>query len=101
MINKTMEHHALHALIKVILMTTTFDLWMSHEGFDTFALVVNYIHNKWELCHITINIFKVQETLGTTMVLQLKDLFAHFDLCGKIITYVKDDDVNFNTFKTA
>jgi hypothetical protein len=74
MINKTMERHALHALIKFILMTTTFDLWMSHERFDTFALVMNYIYNNWELCHITINIFKVHETLRTTMVLQLKDL---------------------------
>jgi hypothetical protein len=74
MINKTMERHALHALIKFILMTTAFDLWMSHERFDTFALVMNYIYNNWELCHITINIFKVHETLGTTMVLQLKDL---------------------------
>ncbi len=101
MINKTMERHALCAFIKVILMTTTFDLWMSHEGFDTFALVVNYIHNNWELCNITISIFKVHETLGTTMVLQVKDLFAHFDLCEKIITYVKDEGVNLNTFKTA
>jgi hypothetical protein len=96
-----MERHALCAFIKVILMTTTFDLWMSHEGFDTFALVVNYIHNNWELCNITISIFKVHETLGTTMVLQVKDLFAHFDLCEKIITYVKDEGVNLNTFKTA
>jgi hypothetical protein len=69
-----MERHALHALIKFILMTTAFDLWMSHERFDTFALVMNYIYNNWELCQITINIFKVHETLGTTMVLQLKDL---------------------------
>jgi hypothetical protein len=94
-----MEDHALHALIKVILMRTTFDLWMSHEGFDKFALVVNYIYNNWELCHITISIFKVHETLGTTMVLQLRDLFACFDLCEKIITYVKDESANLNIVK--
>jgi hypothetical protein len=72
---------------------------MSHEGFDTFALVVNYIHNNGELCHITISIFKVHETLGTTMVLQLKELFARFDLCEKVITYVKDEGANLTPSK--
>jgi hypothetical protein len=82
-------------------MTTTFDLLMSHGGFDTFALVVNYIYNNWEVCNITMSIFKVHETLGTTMVLQLKDLFVRFDLCEKIITYVKDEGVDLNTFKIS
>jgi hypothetical protein len=30
------------------------------------------------------------------MVLQLKDLFTRFDLCDKVITYVKDEGANLN-----
>ncbi len=93
-----MDCHILHALAKAIIVTTTLDLWMSHGRFDTFALVVNYIiNNKWEPCHITIGIFKVHETSRTTMDLQLKDQFSHFDLCDKVITYVKDKGINLNT----
>ncbi len=33
--------------------------------------------------------------------LQLKDLFAHFDLCDKVIVYVKDENVNLNTLINA
>jgi hypothetical protein len=52
MVNKTMDCHILHALAKAIIVTTTFDLWMSRGRFDTFAFVVNYIiNNKWEPCH--------------------------------------------------
>jgi hypothetical protein len=31
------------------------------------------------------------------MDLQSKDLFVHFDLCDKVIMYVKDKGVNLNT----
>jgi hypothetical protein len=57
------------ALVEVITVTTTFDLWMSHGGLDAFALVVNYINNKWEPCHIMISVFKVHETLRVAMAL--------------------------------
>jgi hypothetical protein len=91
MVNKTMDCYVLLALVEVIIVIATFDLWMSCEGFDTFALVVNYIHSKWEPCHITIGIFEVHETSIVAMVLRLKDLLTHFDLCDKVITYVKDE----------
>jgi len=31
------------------------------------------------------------------MVLQLKDLFTQFDLCDKVIAYVKDEGANLDT----
>jgi hypothetical protein len=62
-----MDCHILHALAKAITMKTTFDLWMSCGGFDIFALVVNYINNKWEPCRIIIGIFKVHQTSRTIM----------------------------------
>jgi len=91
MVNKTMDCHVFLALVEVIIVIATFNLWMSCEGFDTFALVVNYINSKCEPCHITIGIFEVHETSIVAMVLQLKDLLTHFDLCDKVITYTKDE----------
>jgi hypothetical protein len=57
MVGKTMECHALPTFIDATIITTTFDLWMSRRGFDTFALVVNYINKKWEPCHVTMGNF--------------------------------------------
>jgi hypothetical protein len=57
MVSKTMEHHVLLTFINATTVTATFDLWMSQRGFDTFALVVNYINKKWEPCHVTMGIF--------------------------------------------
>jgi hypothetical protein len=60
--------------IDVTIITTTFDLWMSQKGFDTFALVVNYINKKWEPCHVTMGNFYVHETSRATMDVQCKNL---------------------------
>jgi len=89
-----MEHHILPSLAKVIMVTTTFDLWMFHGLFDTFTLVVNYINQKWEPCHTIMGIFEVHETTWATMPLQLRDLFVKYDLLNKVIAYVKDEGTN-------
>ncbi len=64
----------------------------------SFALVVNYINKKSKPCHIIVGIFEVHEALRATMVIQSKDLFAHYDLLDKVIAYVKDEGANLNTF---
>jgi hypothetical protein len=52
-------------------------------------------------CHVTIEISKIHETTGATMDLQWKDLFTWFDLCSKVIAYVKDEGAYLNTFTNA
>jgi hypothetical protein len=74
---------------------------MSKKGFDTFALVVNYIDKKWEMCHIIINIFQVHETSTDNKVIQIKDLFSCCNFCDNEITYVKNENINWNTFTIA
>jgi len=54
-----------------------------------------------EPCHIDVGIFKVHETLGAIMAIQLKDLIVHYDFLQKVIAYVKDEGVNMNTFTMA
>jgi hypothetical protein len=85
-----MECHVLRALAKATIDIGTCHLWMLTKGFDTFALVMNYIDEKWEMCHIIINIFQVHETSKDNKVIQIKDLFSCYNSCDNEITYVKD-----------
>jgi hypothetical protein len=68
---------------------------------DTCALVAKYIHKRWETCHIMVQICEVHETSNTTMVVQLKALFAQYELLDKVIAYVENEGVNLNTFIIA
>jgi hypothetical protein len=95
MVSKTREHHFLLAFIEAIPIITMFDLWMSCERFYIFSLVINYINQKWESCHIIIYIFWVHETSKIAMVVQLKYLFARYDLLNKVMTYTKDKKGKF------
>jgi hypothetical protein len=61
-----------------------------------FALV-NYINKQWETCHIAIVIFEVHETSNVATVVQLRDLFAQYELLDKFITYIKYEGANLNT----
>jgi hypothetical protein len=63
-----------------------------------FALVINYINKKWPPHHVTMGLFEVHET---TMVIQLKALLVQNELLDKVITYVKDESANLNTFTMA
>ncbi len=58
MVNKTMESRVLHALTEATTIIAMFDLWMSHDGFDTFALVANYINRQWIFCHVIVRFLK-------------------------------------------
>ncbi len=91
-----MERYVFPTLIEATMVIATFDLWMSRKGFDTFALVVNYINKQWETCHVIVRIFKVHETSSVTMHVQLKDLFNRYELLDKVLTYVKDEGLNLN-----
>jgi len=35
------------ALVKCHFITTSFDLWMSKDGHDIFALVINFLRDNW------------------------------------------------------
>ncbi len=76
MVNKTIESHVFLTLIEATASVVTFDLWMFQIGFDTFALVVNYINKKWQPCHIIVGLFEVHETTRVAMVIQLKALLV-------------------------
>jgi len=59
---------------------TSFDLWMSRGGVDTFILVINYLIEVWEPMYVTIGLLKVNKTTNLGMVQQLQSLVEFFCL---------------------
>jgi hypothetical protein len=101
MVSKSIESRVIPTFIEATTITITFYLWMSWKGFDMFVLVVNYYIKKWIPCQITIGILEVHKTSRTTMGLELKDLFTHFDLCDKVIACINNESTNLNTLANA
>jgi len=74
-----------------------FDLWMSKGGIDTFVLIVHFLNNKWEPCHVTVGFFETIETIGNALALQVNDLFAKHKLNVYVLTYAKDEGNKIST----
>ena len=98
---KTMERYVLPAIASCATASITFDLWMSRAGFDTFALVVNFIDDCWEPRHVTVGLFEAHDTSGVAIAEIVKPLLDEFQLTKKIIAWVKDEGSNLTTLERA
>jgi hypothetical protein len=47
-VEKTNKRFIVPSLASCVACTTSFNLWMSHGGHDTFSMVVSFIDNLWE-----------------------------------------------------
>jgi hypothetical protein len=56
-VETTKEKYVLLAFASYITCTISFDLWMSHVGHDTFAMVVSFLNDFWEPSHVIMGIF--------------------------------------------
>jgi hypothetical protein len=92
-----MDTYVVLALFSYATTSAIFDLWMNQIGFNTFALVVNFIDDAWVLKHVNVDIFKTPNIAGATLVEIIKPLLAKFKFTHTIITYVKDEGSNLNT----
>jgi hypothetical protein len=63
---------------------------MSHDGVDTFVLVINFSNDNWVPMHVTMQLFEVNETIRQSMVTQLQYLLEKFGLLHQVIAFVKD-----------
>jgi hypothetical protein len=100
-VETTKEKYVLPALVSCITCTTSFDLCMSCVGHHTFVMVVSFLNDYWDPNHVTMGIFKVQNTAGVGMANQIKVLLESFSLLDKVIAYVKDKGSNLNTLTNA
>jgi len=80
MVTKSMDIHVLPKLASASIVSVSFDLWISKGGIDTFALVINYLSKNWELVHVIVGLFEVNEMIGLCMARQLQYL-----ICLKIL----------------
>ncbi len=70
--------HVLSTLKRCITIITWFDLWKSMFGFNTFALVINFINSNWVPCHVIMGLFKVVDTSRVAMASQYQHLLELF-----------------------
>jgi hypothetical protein len=63
---RTMEF--LQPLESCVIAMTSFDLWMSKFGHNTFVIVINFIKSQWVPCHVIMAFFETTNTIGITMV---------------------------------
>jgi hypothetical protein len=63
MVKKTMDQHVLPNLASTIIMSASFDLWMSCNNVDTFILVINVLNDTCAPMHVIVGLFEVNEII--------------------------------------
>ncbi len=66
-VDKTKEKYVQPSLVSCVTCTTSFDLCILQVGYDTFAMVINFINSSWEPTHVIVRIFEVHNTTNVTM----------------------------------
>jgi hypothetical protein len=52
MVKKTVDQHVLSNFASTTVVSTSFDLWTSHNNVDIFALVTNFLNDNWVPMHV-------------------------------------------------
>jgi hypothetical protein len=89
MLEKTKDNCVILTFASCFTCTCSFDLWMFCACFDTFDTVVSFINASWELYHVTIGNFEIDNIVGVAMANYVKTLLDSFSLRNKIIAYIK------------
>jgi len=50
-------------------MHISFDLWTSRGNIDTFVLIVHFLNDKWEPCHVIVKFFETVDTSRNAMAI--------------------------------
>jgi hypothetical protein len=73
-----------------------FDLCMVKGGVDIFVLIVHFLNDKWEFCHVTMGFFKIIETTEGVLALQMNNLLVKHRPNVHVLVYVKDQANNLS-----
>jgi hypothetical protein len=85
LVAKTMDKYVFPALDYYVTATTSFKLWMSRFGHDTFVLVINFINSLWVPCHVIVGYFEATNMARIAMAtLHVKDLLSFYNLLDKM-----------------
>jgi hypothetical protein len=55
----------------------SFELWMFRTRLNTFVLIVHFLNDKWEPCHVTIGFFETTEPFRSVMALQVNEVLIN------------------------
>ncbi len=61
---------------------------------DVFIITVNFLFNKWEVKHVTIELFEVNDINGATMIMRLQQHINKLSFIHKTLAYIKDEGTN-------
>jgi hypothetical protein len=81
---------------------TSFDLWMSKNVHNIFALMINFLGTNWQLKNVTFGLFEAIDIFGKILVKNLIKSIIYiyiyiYNFKKMIIVYVKDKGFNSNT----
>ncbi len=80
LVEKMKQEYMLLKLKQFYYVIASFDLWMSKGARDVFTLVINFLNEKWQPQHITIELFEANKIIGQYMVRNLIELLDKYDL---------------------
>ncbi len=63
-VRKNMDRHVMPSLASTTIGLASWDLWMSHDGVDTFILVINFSNDTWVPMYVTMGLFEMNKTIG-------------------------------------
>jgi len=75
-LHKIMDTYVLRPTLFACATTNVvFDLWMNLNGFDTFALVINFINDaSWVFKHIIVGLFETPNIIGVVLAKIVKPI---------------------------
>jgi hypothetical protein len=68
MVQKTLDLHVFPNLSSTTTISYSFDLWMCKDVVDTFTLLINFLNESWNLIHVIVGLFEMDETNDKNMV---------------------------------
>jgi hypothetical protein len=74
---------------------------MSRRNIDTFVLIVHFLNDKREPCHVIVRFFETVDMSRNAMAIQVNNVFVEHGLNTHVFAYVKDEGSNIPTMTST
>jgi hypothetical protein len=71
MVKKTLDLHLLPNLAFAAIVYASFDLWISRDSIDIFALVIKILNESWTPMHVTMAYLRLMKQVGRIWLFNL------------------------------
>ncbi len=97
LVKKTKDVYVLPKLFRCGLATASFNLWVSKNTYEIFALAINFLNENWQPNKVTLNLFEATNITSQALTKNLSELLDSYGLRKKIISYGKYEGINVNS----